>query len=194
MKKNLSHLIFILDRSGSMGGLEDETIKGYNSVVKQQAQLGGELKVTTVLFDNEVEEIFSKVSPKKAKLDKKKYYVRGSTAMLDAIGMTLSNVIAKNNKLKDEEKPENIIVAITTDGYENASKEYTYKQINEMIKKCKDNGWNFIFLSSEIDEQKVGGAIGLSKDEIMPSFEKTSKGMAKMSATLCERVSSIRKK
>ncbi len=194
MKKNLSHLIFILDRSGSMGGLEDETIKGYNSVVKQQVQLGGELKVTTVLFDNEVEEIFSEVSPKKAKLDKKKYYVRGSTAMLDAIGMTLSNVIAKNNKLKDEEKPENIIVAITTDGYENASKEYTYKQINEMIKKCKDNGWNFIFLSSEIDEQKVGGAIGLSKDEIMPSFEKTSKGMAKMSATLCERVSSIRKK
>lgn len=194
MKKNLSHLIFILDRSGSMGGLEDETIKGYNSVVKQQAQLGGELKVTTVLFDNEVEEIFSEVSPKKAKLDKKKYYVRGSTAMLDAIGMTLSNVIAKNNKLKDEEKPENIIVAITTDGYENASKEYTYKQINEMIKKCKDNGWNFIFLSSEIDEQKVGGAIGLSKDEIMPSFEKTSKGMARMSATLCERVSSIRKK
>lgn len=194
MKKNLSHLIFILDRSGSMGGLEDETIKGYNSVVKQQVQLGGELKVTTVLFDNEVEEIFSEVSPKKAKLDKKKYYVRGSTAMLDAIGMTLSNVIAKNNKLKDEEKPENIIVAITTDGYENASKEYTYKQINEMIKKCKDNGWNFIFLSSEIDEQKVGGAIGLSKDEIMPSFEKTSKGMARMSATLCERVSLIRKK
>ena len=194
MKKNLSHLIFILDRSGSMGGLEDETIKGYNSVIEQQSKLDGSLKVTTVLFDNEIEEVFSEKSPEEAKLDRNKYYVRGSTAMLDAIGITLSKVMGKNAKLKEEERPDNIIVAITTDGYENASREYSYKQINDLISKCKKNGWKFIFLSSEIDEQKVGGAIGLSKDEIVQSFEKTSCGMRKMSNVLCKEVTRLRNK
>lgn len=192
MEKNLSHLIFILDRSGSMGGVEDETIKGYNSVIEQQAKMDGELRVTTVLFDNFIEEIFCEEKPENAKLDHNKYYVRGSTAMLDAIGMTLSKAIEKNNKLNQEEKPQNVIVAITTDGYENASREYSFKQVNDMIKRCKKQGWDFIFLSADIDEQKVGKSIGLTGDDIMPRFRKTTNGMAKMSECLCSRISDLR--
>ena len=192
MEKNLSHLIFILDRSGSMGGVEDETIKGYNSVIEQQAKMDGEVIEDSALFDNFIEEIFCEEKPENAKLDHNKYYVRGSTAMLDAIGMTLSKAIEKNNKLNQEEKPQNVIVAITTDGYENASREYSFKQVNDMIKRCKKQGWNFIFLSADIDEQKVGKSIGLTGDDIMPRFRKTTNGMAKMSECLCSRISDLR--
>ncbi|MFA6860549.1 MAG: vWA domain-containing protein [Clostridia bacterium] len=193
MEKKLTELVFILDRSGSMGGLEDETIKGYNSVVKKQSEIGGKLLITTVLFDNEYEVVFDGVEPSKAILDNDIYFVRGSTAMLDAIGKTITSLKDRYLKLPEDKKPAKTIIAITTDGYENASREFTYLSVQSLIKEQKEKDWDFIFLASGIDEKKVGNSIGLSKDDILPAFCKTKKGMQSMSKSMCEAMSSRRK-
>lgn len=190
MKLELCELIFILDRSGSMGGLEEETIKGYNSVVKNQIELSDNLKVTTVLFDNLVEKIYDGVDAKEAILDNKKYYVRGSTAMLDAIGTTIKEVDARNAKLPESKRPK-IIVAITTDGYENASKEYTYPMIKELIEGKKKEGWEFLFLAANIDEKLVGSNLGISAN-MCCEYIPTALGIEDMARELSSRMYSMR--
>ncbi len=184
-------LIFILDRSGSMGGLEEETIKGYNSVIKKQSALEGDLKVTTVLFDNQIEKIYDGVSAGKAKLNNKQYFVRGTTAMLDAIGMTIKEVEARHKRLSQNQKPQKVIVAITTDGYENASHEYTFPMVKKLIESKQKEGWEFMFLAANIDEKMVGGDLGINAERCT-KFTSNKKGVAKMSCVMSEVISKIR--
>ncbi len=184
-------LIFILDRSGSMGGLEEETIKGYNSVLKKQSELEGDLKVTTVLFDNQIEKVYDGVSANKAKLNNKQYFVRGTTAMLDAIGMTIKEVETRYKKLSKDEKPQKVIVAITTDGYENASQEYTFPMVKKLIEGKQKEGWEFMFLAANIDEKLVGNNLGIKAD-LCTKFTSDKKGVAKMSCAMAEVMSKLR--
>lgn len=148
----LTEVVFILDRSGSMSGLEDDTIGGFNSILKKQREEDGDANVTTILFDNEIEMLHKRVNIKEIKnITSDDYYVRGCTALLDAIGYSINFMInvAKN---KNEEKAKNVLFIITTDGYENASKEYSYEKIKKMITYQKEKyNWKFLFLGANID-------------------------------------------
>ena len=134
MKDNLTELVFILDRSGSMGGLESDTIGGYNAMLSKQKNQSGSAKVTTVLFDDEYELIHERLDIKKVEpITEKQYFVRGTTALLDAIGKTLSLMISISKTVNKDAKSNKVIFVITTDGMENASVEYSYKKIKKMI-------------------------------------------------------------
>ena len=168
--KNLKkmELVFILDRSGSMSGLELDTIGGFNSVLeKQKKDRNGEVNVTTALFDNEYELLHSKIPIQEVKpLTEKEYFVRGSTALLDAIGKTISQVKAEQNKLKTKEKSGKVLFVIITDGMENASKEYTVNAIKKLISEQKEKeNWEFLFLGANIDAIKTAESFGIEKSK-----------------------------
>lgn len=163
MKKDLTELIFILDRSGSMGGLETDTIGGYNSLLTKQKAIPGECRITTVLFDNVVELLHDRtdlqaVSP----LTATDYTVRGSTALLDAIGSTLNKIGNAIKHTAEDYRPEKVLVVIITDGMENASRYYGSNQIKAMIKRQQDKyGWEFLFLGANIDAVETASHYGI---------------------------------
>lgn len=166
--KNLKkmELVFILDRSGSMSGLELDTIGGFNSVLeKQKKDRNGEVNVTTALFDNEYELLHNKIPIQEVKpLTEKEYFVRGSTALLDAIGKTISQVKAEQNKLNAKEKSGKVLFVIITDGMENASKEYTINTVKKLISEQKEKeNWEFLFLGANIDAIKTAESFGIEK-------------------------------
>lgn len=168
--KNLKkmELVFILDRSGSMSGLESDTIGGFNSVLeKQRKNKTGQINVTTALFDNEYELLHSKIPIQEVKpLTEKEYFVRGSTALLDAIGKTISQVKAEQNKLKTKEKSGKVLFVIITDGMENASKEYTINTVKKLISEQKEKeNWEFLFLGANIDAIKTAESFGIEKSK-----------------------------
>lgn len=155
-------VVFILDRSGSMGGLEDDTIGGFNSMLEKQQKEGGDIVWTTVLFDSEYEVIHDRVPIDKMRpLTGKEYYIRGTTALLDAVGKTIHN-IKEVQKKEGGEAPDSTIFVITTDGYENSSVEYTYDLVKEMVQRQQNVfDWEFIFLGANIDAVEEGGRIGI---------------------------------
>ena len=163
MKKNLTEIIFILDRSGSMNGLEKDTIGGYNAFLDTQRQTSGEAQVTTVLFDDKYEILHNGIDIKHVKpIGKKEYFARGSTALLDAVGKTINDVGARLNETAESERPEKIIFVITTDGMENCSREFTYKQINKMITHQQEKySWEFLFLGANINATKEAANLGI---------------------------------
>ena len=162
MKKGLTELVFILDRSGSMGGLESDTIGGFNGMLIKQKKEEGEANVTTVLFDDEIEVIHDRFPVDVVKpLTDEDYYVRGCTALLDAVGSTVKKVANIQKRLPKEMKAEKIIFVITTDGMENASQEYSYKMVKEMIEKQQKKGWQFIFMGANIDAAKEAENLGI---------------------------------
>lgn len=165
MKNNLTEIVFILDRSGSMSGLEGDTIGGFNSMLKKQREEEGDANVTTVLFDDEIEMLHKRVNIKEIKnITSKDYYVRGCTALLDAIGYSI-NFMINVQKNKKEEKAKNVLFIITTDGYENASKEYTYEKIKKMITYEKERyNWQFLFLGANIDAISTARNFGISEE------------------------------
>jgi len=165
MKNNLTEVVFILDRSGSMSGLEGDTIGGFNSMLKKQREEEGDANVTTVLFDDEIEMLHKRVDIKKIKnITSKDYYVRGCTALLDAIGYSI-NFMINVQKNKKEERAKNILFIITTDGYENASKEYSYEKIKKMITYEKEKyNWQFLFLGANIDAISTARNFGISEE------------------------------
>lgn len=163
MKNNLTEVVFILDRSGSMSGLEDDTIGGFNTMLKKQREEDGDANVTTVLFDDEIEMLHKRVDIKEIKnITSKDYYVRGCTALLDAIGYSINFMI---NVQKKEERAKNVLFIITTDGYENASKEYSYEKIKKMITYEKERyNWQFLFLGANIDAISTARNFGISEE------------------------------
>ena len=166
MKKGLTELVFILDRSGSMSGLESDTIGGYNGLLEKQKQEGGEAVITTVLFDDHVELLHDRINLRGvAPITEKEYYVRGSTALLDAIGKTISKIGNAQKHTAEEERAERVLFVITTDGMENASREYSLKLVREMIERQKTRyGWEFLFLGANIDAAETAESFGIHRD------------------------------
>ena len=149
MKNNTTELVFLLDRSGSMAGLETDTIGGFNGVLDKQRQGDGEVIVTTVLFDNEYELLHDRLPiTGVAPMTEREYFVRGSTALLDAVGKTIHKIGSVQKNTLDAERAEKVMFVITTDGFENASREYTALQVRSMIERQKERyGWEFYCLA-----------------------------------------------
>lgn len=159
-------MVFILDRSGSMGGLEKDTIGGYNSMIAKQKKEDGEALVSTVIFDHEQEVILDRVPLDNVRdMTEDDYYVRGCTAMLDAIGGAIHHIGNVHKYIREEDVPEKTIFVITTDGLENASKRYSYNDVKHMIKRQEEKyGWEFIFLGANIDVAKESDRLGIRED------------------------------
>ena len=166
MKKGLTEMVFILDRSGSMGGLEKDTIGGYNSLIEKQKKEEGEALVSTVLFDHEQEVLCDRVPLDKVKdMTGDEYWVRGCTALLDAIGGAIRHIGNVHKYAREEDVPEKTIFVITTDGLENASKCYSYGDVKKMIKRQEEKyGWEFLFLGANIDVAKESDRLGIRAD------------------------------
>lgn len=166
MKKDLTELVFILDRSGSMNGLEGDTIGGFNSLLEKQKDEKGVALVTTVLFDDTYELLHDRINIKGIKpITTKEYYVRGTTALLDAVGRTIQKVVNAQRHTSEDEQAENVMFVIITDGMENASREYSYERVKKMINYQKaEYGWEFLFLGANIDAVETAKNFGISKD------------------------------
>ena len=163
MENKRTELVFICDRSGSMCGLESDTIGGYNSMLKKQKELTGDCRVTTVLFDDQYELLHDRLDIQAVRpMTDKEYYVRGCTALLDAIGKTIQKIAAVQRHSAPEMRAEKVLFVIITDGMENASREYTAAQIKNMVKKEQTKyGWEFIFLGANMDAVDEAEKIGI---------------------------------
>lgn len=163
MRKDLTELVFILDMSGSMGRLTEDTIGGYNTLLEEQKKQEGDALVTTILFDDRYIVLHDRVPLKDVKpLTDKEYRPLGCTAMLDAVGKTINSVGANLAKTPEEDRAGTVMVTIITDGLENASKEYTWKSVQDMIKHQREKySWIFSFIGANIDVAKVSGDLGI---------------------------------
>ena len=178
MKKGLTELVFILDRSGSMGVLESDTIGGFNSMLDKQKKGEGEAYVTTVLFDDKYEKIHDRFPIGQVKkLTEEDYYVRGCTALLDAMGTSIHQMALVQRYLPEEERAEKVIFVITTDGLENASREYSKEKVKQMIEKEKEKyGWEFLFLGANMDAVEEAGSFGIDADRSV-TFQNDGQGI-----------------
>lgn len=193
MKKNLTELVMILDRSGSMGGLESDTIGGYNSMLKKQREEEGEVLVSTVLFDDRSEVLYDRVPLEKMpQMTEKEYYVRGCTALLDAVGGAIRHIGNVHKYAREEDRPEKTIFVITTDGLENASREYSYGRVKKMVEQQKEKyGWEFLFLGANIDAIETAGRFGISADRAA-NYNSDREGTALNYEVLAETVCKMR--
>ena len=166
MKKNLTELVFILDRSGSMSGLEADTIGGFNAMIEKQKKEEGEALISTVLFDNDMQVIHDRVPLDSVPaLTEKEYFVRGCTALLDAVGGAIHHIGNVHKYAREEDRPEKTLFVITTDGMENASRRYTYDKVRSMIEHEKEKyGWEFLFLGANIDAAREAARFGIGAD------------------------------
>ena len=166
MKKNLTELVFILDRGGSMAGLEKDTIGGFNAMIEKQRAEAGEAIISTVLFDNTSEVIHDRLTLENVpRLTEKEYYVRGCTALLDAVGGAIHHIGNVHKYAREEDRPEKTLFVITTDGMENASRRYTYDKVKAQIIRQKEKyGWEFLFLGANIDAHREAARFGIDED------------------------------
>ena len=189
MKKKLTELVFILDKSGSMSGLEKDTIGGFNSMLEQQRKVDGECVITTVLFDNRYELLHDRIDIRAVQpITGKEYFVGGSTALLDAIGKTIHKIGSVQKNTTEEYRAEKVMFVIITDGEENASRHYSSAQIRQMIQHQKERyGWEFIFLGANIDAVETAGRFGIDADravDYVPDGEGTELNFRIMSETV----------
>jgi uncharacterized protein YegL len=193
MKKDLTELVFILDRSGSMSGLESDTIGGYNSMLEKQKKEPGEAIITTVLFDDRYELLHDRINLRGiAPITDDDYFVRGSTALLDAMGKTINKIANAHKHTAEDECPEHVMFVITTDGMENSSREFSYDKISLMIEQQKNNfGWEFIFLGANIDALGTAERFGIGKDRAT-NFHADSEGTLLNYEVISETVSCFR--
>jgi uncharacterized protein YegL len=176
-KTNLTEFVFILDRSGSMSGLEGDTISGYNSMLARQQTEPGEARITTVLFDHQYEVLHDRLDLKAVSpITEQEYFVRGSTALLDALGRTIHKIGSAQKFSKPEYRADKVIFIITTDGMENASCVYTYGEVKAQIERQKSRyGWEFIFLGANIDAVETAARFGIDRNRAQ-NYHADSKG------------------
>ena len=193
MKKNLTELVMILDRSGSMSGLESDTIGGYNSMLKKQRETEGEVLVSTVLFDDRIEVLYDRVPlTEMPQMTDKEYYVRGCTALLDAVGGAIHHIGNVHKYAREEDRPEKTIFVITTDGLENASRNYDYASVKRMVERQKEKyGWEFLFLGANIDAIETAGRFGISADRAA-NYHSDHEGTALNYEVLSDAICSMR--
>lgn len=189
---NRTELVFILDRSGSMGGLESDTIGGYNSMLAKQKQEKGEVTVTTVLFDDRYELLHDRIGIQDiSPITDREYYVRGCTALVDAIGLTIQKISSVQNHTIPEKRAEKVVFVIITDGMENASREYSARQVKAMVEKQKRAGWEFLFLGANIDAVTTAEGFGIGADHAV-NYHADAKGTALNYKAVSEAVSYAR--
>jgi len=193
MKKGLTELVFILDRSGSMSGLESDTIGGYNGMLDKQKKEVGDAVITTVLFDDQYELLHDRIPLKGVRnISDREYFVRGSTALLDAIGKTIHKIGNAQKNTSEDERAEKVLFIITTDGQENASREYSYAKVKEQIQRQQEKyGWEFIFLGANIDAAVEADRFGIRADHAA-NYHADSEGTELNFIAMSEAISELR--
>ncbi len=190
---NITELVFILDRSGSMAGLEEDTIGGFNAMIEKQRKQDGECYVSTVLFDSEQEVLHDRIRLSRVpKMTDRDYTVRGCTALLDAIGKAIHHIGNVHKYARREDVPAHTMFIITTDGMENASHCYSSDDIKRMIERQKETyGWEFLFIGANIDAVETAARYGIGKNRAV-NYRADSKGTAVVYETLCAPISAMR--
>ena len=193
MKKNLTEIVFILDRSGSMQGLEGDTIGGFNAMLEKQKLEEGEAFVSTVLFDDESSVLHDRVDIQKvAPMTRRDYFVGGCTALLDAVGEAIRHIANVHKYAREEDVPEKTVFVITTDGMENASRKYTYEKVKKMISLQQEKyGWEFLFLGANIDAAREAARFGIREDRAA-NYHADSKGTAVIYEAMSDAVGCVR--
>ena len=193
MGKGLTELVFILDRSGSMSGLEADTIGGFNSLIAKQKKEEGTALISTVLFDDHAEVLQDRISLDRIEpMNDRQYYVRGCTALLDALGGAIHHIGNVHKYAREEDRPEKTIFIITTDGMENSSHRYTYDKVKKMVERQRDRyGWEFLFLGANIDAIEVAGRFGVQANRAV-NYECDSDGTQLNYEVLSKAVSRVR--
>ena len=193
MKKHLTEIVFILDRSGSMSGLENDTIGGFNAMIEKQQREPGDAIVSTVLFDHEQEVIHDRVDIRKiAPLTRNEYCVRGCTALLDAVGCAIHHIGNVHKYAREEDRPEKTLFVITTDGMENASRKYSYEKLRAMIQRQKEKyGWEFLFLGANIDAAREAARFGIGADRAA-NYHADREGTNVIYETVSEAITQVR--
>ena len=194
MRIGLTEVVFVLDRSGSLGGLEADTIGGFNSMISKQRKEEGEAYISTVLFDDQTEVLYDRVPVEKVEpMNDTQYYVRGCTALLDAVGGAIHHIANVHKYAREEDRPEKTLFIITTDGMENSSHIYTYDKVRKMVEMEKEKyGWEFLFLGANMDAVEVAGRFGIGADRAM-NYECDSEGTRLNYQVLSETVSAVRR-
>ena len=193
MKKNLTEIVFILDRSGSMANLVDDTIGGFNAMLQKQKSEEGEAYVSTILFDNYTELLHDRVDIQNVKpMTREDYYVRGCTALLDAMGKSIRHIGKVHKYARELDRPEKTLFIITTDGMEIASREYTYHKVQRLIQRQQEkHGWEFLFLGANIDAAKEAARFGIAEDRAA-NYHADRQGTAVIYEAMSEAVGQIR--
>jgi len=187
-----THIICVLDRSGSMSNIMEDSIGGFNTFLQQQRELPDDATITVALFDDKYELLYDNVDIKEVKdITKKQWFARGTTALYDAVGKTINTDKANIGDMKKSDRPNKVLVCVVTDGWENASEEYTQDQIKTLIKDCEKNDWNFIYLAANQDAFAAGQSFGISGANTF-TYTATMDGVGKMSAKLSDVTSSYR--
>lgn len=194
MKKDLTELVFILDESGSMSGLEKDTIGGFNSLIEKQKKEEGEAIVSTVLFNDKMKVINDRIDIKNvAKLTTDDYCASGCTALLDAVGFSINHIRHVQENLKEAERPEKTLIIITTDGLENSSKEFNYMKLKKLISSVKEKEkYEFIFLGANIDSEDEAEKLGIDKEQAV-SYKNDDCGIQINYCALGEAITGFRK-
>lgn len=194
MRKGLTEVVFILDRSGSMSGLEADTIGGFNSMISKQKKEDGEAIVSTILFDDQQEVVYDRQPVKMVEpMTDRQYYVRGCTALLDAIGGAIHHIGNVHKYAREEDRPEKTMFIITTDGMENASRFYTYDRVKYMVERQKEKyGWEFLFLGANIDAISVAARFGINADRAI-NYECDQVGTSLNYQVMSETITAVRR-
>ncbi len=194
MNKNLTEIVFILDRSGSMHGLEADTIGGYNSFIEQQRKLPGQVVLSTVLFDTRIDVLHDRADLASVpELTDRDYQTGGCTALLDAVGGALHHIGNVHKYAREEDRPAKTLVVITTDGMENASRRYSLPKVREMIERQRDKyGWEFIFLGANMDAVQEAGRFGIDADSAV-TYRNDSEGVRANFDAVCMAAESVRR-
>jgi uncharacterized protein YegL len=188
----LAELVFVLDRSGSMSGMERAVIDGFNELLEKQKRAPGRALVSVELFDDRFDVVYDRAELGRVRpLTEREYFTRGCTALLDAVGRTIAKTDNARRHTAESERAEKVVMVITTDGMENASREYSYSKIKKMIERKKEEGWEFLFLGANIDAVETADDLGIRRDRAA-NYRQTNRGVERSYYAMSEAISSVR--